>query len=302
MYFKDMKNASKKRIAALENEDKSLQLLLKEGRISKLDLLRLQAHLSQATHDHIILDQSEKNSLSLLGTLAGSRAPITDLEPLPFGTTFVVFDTVDEREVLECSHVVRKFSLLSEASQSKFKAALSETKPKVSIFGRAIGSAGGSDFELYDDWQTGLRVMFRLWDGSVTKNKVKKSVLDIEMTKLELEEIQNQTLDKARKAEGALREASSKIKVALRQRKEAEESLRIEKLRYEAGENTINDLLSIESELWDAEANLNRSYYEKIITEASILSIFGRLTPERMRYPLNGNVNEKMSEKDEVVW
>jgi outer membrane protein TolC len=79
-----MKDASEKRIGALEDRERSLTLLLSEGRIPKLDLLRLQTQLSQARHDHIVIEQAEKDALSLLGTLTGNEFPIGSVAAIPF--------------------------------------------------------------------------------------------------------------------------------------------------------------------------------------------------------------------------
>jgi len=78
--------------------------------------------------------------------------------------------------------------------------------------------------------------------------------------------------------------------------------LRIEKIRYDSGESTITDLLSAESELWTAAANTSRAYYEKIASEANVLRILGKLSPDRLRFGAKENLNDKkMPAKVEVV-
>ena len=301
LYFKDLKEASIKRIRALEDEERSLSLLLREGRIAKLDLLRLQSHLSQAKHDHIVLDQTERDALSRLGTLTGSSSPFEGVTKIPLDVELGALNEIEKTNVLENSHAVKKSSLLSEAYFAKSKAIAGETRPQLSLFGRGMGSIG-SDTKLYDDWQTGLMVTIKLLDGSVSKNKIKKSLLDVEKTKLDLDQIQNQTLNEARDASGAVREAGSKALTAKKQSEEAKEALRIEKIRYDSGESTITDLLSAESELWTAAANTSRAYYEKIAFEANVLRILGKLSPDRLRFGTKENFNDKkMPAKVEVV-
>ena len=302
LYFRDMKEASAKRISALEDNESSLKQLLREGRIPKLDLLRLQTQLSQARHDHITLDQEEKDTLSLLGTLTGNQYPFASVAGIPANAELGALDEIEKSDVLESSHAVKKSSLLSEAYYARSQAVKGDTMPQISLFGRGTGSMGG-DSEIYDDWQAGLQVTVKMWDGYVTKNRIKKSLLDIEKAKLELDQVRNQTMSEAREASGAVREAGSKIKTALIQNEEAKEAFRIEKLRYETGESTITDLLSAESELWTAEAGLNKAYYEKIASEANVLRILGKLSPEMMRFSQDKGINikGKKPEKDEVV-
>jgi len=98
--FRDMKEASAKRIRALEDAEKSLELLLREGRIPKLDLLRLQTHLSQARHDHIVFDQAEKDSLSLLGTLTGNQYPVDAVAAMPLDVELGALDEIEKATFL----------------------------------------------------------------------------------------------------------------------------------------------------------------------------------------------------------
>ena len=300
LYFADMKEASAKRIRALEDAEKSLELLLREGRIPKLDLLRLQTHLSQARHDHIVFDQAEKDSLSLLGTLTGNQYPVDAVAAMPLDVELGALDEIEKSDILDSSHAVKKSSFLSEASYARSQAVKGDTLPQVFLFGRGTGSMG-SDSEIYDDWQTGLQVTIKMWDGQVSKNKIKKSVLDIERAKLELDQARNNVMNEAREASGAVVEAGSKIQTARKQTEEAKEALRIEKLRYETGESTITDLLSAESELWESAANVNKAYYEKIASEANVLRILGKLSPKRMRFTSEDGTYGKKPEKDEVV-
>jgi outer membrane protein TolC len=301
LYFRDLKEVSARRILALEEEERVLKLLLQEGRIPKLDLLRLQTHLSQARHDHIVLDQAEKDSLSLLGTLTGIPDPVKSIVEIPDGSDLAVLDEIEQTDILANNHAVKKSALISEAYFARSQAVKGETKPQVSFFGRGTGSFG-SDTELYDDWQAGLQVTIKVWDGYISKNRIEKSLLDIEKARFDQDQTQNQILNEAREAAGAVRESRSKILTAGKQQEEAKEAFRIEKLRYETGENTITDLLSAESELWAAAASKSKAYYEKIASEANVLRILGKLSPQRMRFTEKKNFDdEKISAKDEVV-
>lgn len=301
LYFGDMKEVSAKRIRALEDQERSMKLLLNEGRIPKLDLLRLQTQLSQARHDKIAIEKAEKDALSLLGTLTGKESPVGSVSAIPVNAELGALEELEKSDVLESSHEVRKSYLLSEAYDARSQAVRGEIRPQLSLFGRGTGNMGG-DSEVYDDWQAGLQVTIKIWDGNISKNRIKKSLLDIKKAKLDLENVRNQTLNEAREASTAVLEAGSKIKTSLKQNEEAEEALRIEKLRYETGESTITDLLSAESELWAAEASLKKAYYEKIASEANVLRILGKLHPERMRFSKDNSTDQKkMEEKDEVI-
>lgn len=281
-HFRHLGRSQERRILSLEKEEELLQLRLKQGRTAKLDLLRLQTQLSQARHDFLVIKQAEADALSQLGSLLGGSEPvkgIQEIAPLPNGGSQ---ESAVSEDLLERNPFIKKASLLIEASEAKVGIARGETKPQVEIFGKAM-AATGQDWDVYDDWQAGIRFNFVIWDASIKKNRVAQALLEKERTEFLAKETRNRVLAEAREAHGKLKEAKSRLETASMQTHEAEEALKIEKLRYEAGETTITDFLGAEWSLWVALANAHQASYDLVLSQAAILRALGELSPDRFK-------------------
>lgn len=274
--------SQEKRILSLEKEEEFLQLKLKQGRIARLDLLRLQTQLSQARHDFLAIKQTEADALSQLGALLGIPKPAKSIQEVtPLLHRGSLGSQVSE-DLLERNPFVKKANLLIDASEAKVGVARGETRPQVEIFGKAT-AASGQDWDVYDDWQAGVRFSVSLWDASIRKNRVAQALLEKEQAQFLAEEIRNKVLAEAREAQGKLEEAKSRLETASMQTREAEEALKIEKLRYETGETTITDFLGAEWNLWVALSNTHQASYDLVLGHAAILRVQGELSPDRFR-------------------
>ncbi len=280
LHSRHLGKSQEMRIHFLEREEQALKLSLEQGRSARLDLLRLQTQLSQASHDLFVVKQAEADALSQLGVLLGRSEPVMgvrEMVPMPDGGS--PGEIVSE-DILGQNPYVRKAALLTEVSEAKAGVVRGESRPQVEFFGKAMATSG-QDWDAYDDWQAGIRFNLSLWDGSIQKNRVAQSLLEKEQAQFLATETRNQVLAETREAMGKLGEAQSRLETASRQTREAEEALKIEKLRYEAGETTITDLLGADWNLWTAIANAHQASYDLVIGKALVLRARGELSPDR---------------------
>lgn len=280
LHFRRLSEATGKRIQALEKEESLLKQRFEQGRAARLDLIRLQSHLSQARHEALVLAQGEADSLSLLGTMTGSPEPVESVRDIEY-LHFPEIDSISIPEDFPADNPdVLKSEALHAVAEAKAEMARGDTMPQVGLFGKALASSGQNG-DIYDDWQVGIQVNIPIWDASVRRNRFEQALLESEQAKLLREETLNQVLAEAREATGDFLKALSRLETASQQTMESEEVLRIEKLRYETGESTITDLLSAESALWVAVANNHQASYDLIVGRARIMRVLGALDPER---------------------
>ena len=79
LHLRDLQRSSRARIAALEREESHLEAQLAQGRVARLDLMRLQTQLSESRHDLLVLEQAERDAKSLLAALLGEDGPMPPL-------------------------------------------------------------------------------------------------------------------------------------------------------------------------------------------------------------------------------
>lgn len=297
LHFRRLSEATSIRIQALEKEKSFLKQRFEQGRAAKLDLIRLQSHLSQARHEDLVLAQGEADSLSLLGAMTGSTKPVRSVRDIEY-LRFPEIDSVSIPDGLPANNPdVLKNAALHAVAEAKAEMVRGDMMPQIGLFGKALASSGQNG-DIYDDWQAGIQVSIPIWDASVRRNRFEQALLESEQARLLLEETRNQVLAEAREAAGNFLKALSRLETASQQTMESEEALRIEKLRYETGESSITDLLSAESALWVAVANSHQASYDLIVGRARIMRILGALESAHFGEEGQDKIEVEIREKD----
>lgn len=281
LHLRDLNKSATARIKALETEEVHISQRLAQGRAAKLDLIRLQTQLSQARHDLIAIEQGERDALSLLATLLGESRKLPPLADtgvtqvaLPHSREDALARAMSQRPDLLSAQA------LSKAAADKVDIARGDRRPQISLVAKAQQTSGG-DWTGYDDAQIGVQVAIPLFDGSIRKNRLAQANLERRKSELLIEETANQLVSDIEQALGAVAESRARVDVAKQGVREAEEALRIETARYQAGESTITDLLGAETALWSAQVNRLQAGYDVTTSQARLLRAIGELSPER---------------------
>ncbi len=280
LHLRDLQKSSLARIRTLETEEAHLTQRLAQGRAAKLELIRLQTQLSQARHDLLAIEQRERDALTLLAMLLGeSRTlpPLADLTPthvaLPSSREEALAKAMGQRPEL------LRAQALGRVASDRVAIAKGEQRPQVSLVATAQETAGG-DWKGYGAGQIGVQVTIPLFDGAIRNNRVAQARLEQRRSELQVEDTANALASEVEQAVGAVTESRARLEVARQGEREAEEALRIETARYEAGESTITDLLGAESALWSARVNRLQAGYDVTANEARVLRAIGELSPE----------------------
>lgn len=283
LHFRQLVTALDARIKALQQEEKDIGLRLREGRVARLELIRLQTQLSQARYDRISVAQGEKDALSLLAALLGESGPVPVLSEL--GATAPALPvSADEamRRALQQHPDILRLDAMGRAAQQKTAIARGDQLPQIDLVAKAQESTG-SDWKGYDDWQIGVQLSLPLFDGAIRKRRVEQAGLEQRKNALQLEDARNRIASEIEQAFGALSESRARLEAATQGETEATEALRIETLRYHSGENTLTDLLSAESALWSATASRLQAGYDITVSQARLLRVIGELAADSFR-------------------
>lgn len=266
-----------RRIKALETEEESTRRKLASGRVPKLDLIRLQTQLSEARHDLVATRQREQDALHTLAALLNQPGPLPPLAELgPASEDLPATEAELLAAVEEKNPTLRRLKAESLSAAEGVDIARADRRPQVHLTGR-VRESSGSDGTFYDDQQVGVTVSLPVFDGGVRKNRVGQAALARNQTELALDDAANALAAEARQAFGGHVEARSRLQIAEQREREAEEVLRIETLRYRNGASVITDLLSAETEYWDAVASRYQAGYELVLSEARLLKVKGAL-------------------------
>jgi len=248
--------------AAVENAQQTLrdaELLEQAGLGTRFDVLRAQVSLANS-------NQALTNALStqrvagrdLVRVLGlGQQVAVTIADEielageweLPLEETIAL--AYRNRAELEQQLVQR------EIDAQQREAALADIRPQVSIFANYNVLGVFNDSEgLADGYQLGARVSWRFFDGGLARARSDQEALDMEIAEVTFEQRRNQVRFEVEEAYSNLRASSENIKTAEIAVQLAEESLRLARLRFQAGVGTQTDVIDAQTELTRARGNL----------------------------------------------
>jgi outer membrane protein TolC len=111
-------------------------------------------------------------------------------------------------------------------------------------------------------WATTLFISMPLFDGFATSAEVKKARLDHHASQLQAKQANDRVEIEVRSAHLQFQEATERLQAQTKTVEQAEEGLRISRLRYESGVGTQLEVLSAESALTQAKTNFVQATHD----------------------------------------
>lgn len=276
---------SEKRIVVAEKEAERLEAHLRdaqnlyaEGVITKNDLLQTEVRLSDARQRLV----SARN----LRAINGSRLNSALARPLSADSRVVDITEIPGEyvapELEKAWEAALKYRPEMQIADETLRSLDLETVSTKSEYYPKFFAAGGYDFtqnryQVYEgNWQMTLGMSLNIFKGGSTKAalaKIENQKLQLLRQKAKLEddirlEVQRYTLE--------LKDARERAAVTKDAVGQAEENLRINRLRYTEGVGTATDVLDAVSLLTVAETNYNKSVYDLRRAEAAVLYSMGK--------------------------
>lgn len=279
LQLRELQRSARARVEALDQEKSQLEAQLAQGRVARIDLMRLQTQLSEARHELLVLEQAERDARSMLGALLGGLDPLPELAPV-VATTVELPQEADgalARAIAQRPELLRA-QAMAEAAAHRVRIAQAERRPKLSLVGGVQESAGG-DGDSFDDAQISLQMTLPVFDGAIRRKRVDQARLDERRNQLDLEHTRQNLIAEVEQSHGGVATSRERLAVSEQGEREAVEALRVERARYHAGESTISDLLGAEATYWGAVSARLQAGYDIVISEARLLHAMGELAP-----------------------
>ncbi len=272
---------------------KRMELFLKDGKIAKIDLLKVDVRIA-AINDKI--EQFKSQKIFLIAQLAeeigwkGSLRVEDTLQAMNFNLGEESADSIFT-EAVKKRKDLKALQHLSRSSKEELTSSHRSFLPEIFLTGGAGEFSGFSDEAKFeggkrwdDDSWVGLSVSFPIFDSGLRHGEVlsakgayyqrlaqeKKAWLDV------YKDIQKALAD--------IRSAQKRITLAKDSKKEAEETLRLEKLKYKNGKGVINDVLDAEASVREADAlfygaiaDYNISIFELKLAQGDLLEEYQKL-------------------------
>jgi outer membrane protein TolC len=301
-----------KLITVLEAVQKSISELqrrvesyLKEGKVAKIDLLKVNVRLSEIENEIAKLKSKRVYLLGLLSQEMGYEGELKinkklqlfsiDLNRLSFQKAFN--KAVENREDLA------EYRNLVKSSYFGLKSSKRAYLPQVKAFG-GIGEFSGTssdskfagDDRWEDDYWAGVKVNIPIFDSGKREGDILKARGEYNSKKAKARKILLGVYKDVKKATADILSSEKRLSLAKASKKEAEETLRLEKLKYKVGKGVINDVLDAEAGLrkadylyYSAISDYNSSVFELYLSEGVLFENYGLLVSGEKSHVENKN-------------
>ncbi|MEJ5365082.1 MAG: TolC family protein [Desulfosoma sp.] len=282
-------------LEALSAQEKLVRDQLDVGRAAPVDLMKIQVRVSSLTQKLSSLRADRQVLLVFLGRLMGLdvvERPSFDVSGTlekPRVTPLTQEDAL--REAMDKRPEKKAAQAAADAAAQAVRAAQADHFPQVSAFGRyglrqgipydAEDRSGGLSHE--DTWAAGLQVDVPLFRGGAVRAGVRQAERLRDRAREQLRAVELEIRKDVERALTALNDALERTDVTRSAVAVAEETLRIEREKYAAGKNSINDVLDAQAALLQAEVEYSQAVVDARIALMERDRALGRDPAEGLR-------------------
>ncbi|WP_025323174.1 efflux RND transporter permease subunit [Deferrisoma camini] len=279
--------ATEKSLTALEQ---TTRRLVAHGKAPRIDALKVRVRLARVQSRIADLEAQRKALMAALGEAMGWQGaeipPLAHEDPREVGAPPPVGPKPDRPDLRAAEAEARAAEAEAEAARKRLYPRV-EVQASYALYGAPDPTPltpGGADGPWEDDAVVGLRITFPWLDGGLRRSRIRQSRARAVEARAEREKLLLQARREETQARALLEGARARIEAVRTEVREAEEALRVEKLKYRAGKGVINDVLDAEAALLEARALLRQARREAEIARLQVALAGGSLgAPEPPR-------------------
>jgi outer membrane protein TolC len=262
--------------AAIDDANQTLKdakLLEQAGLGTKFDVLRAQVELDNAKQRLIRALAAQRTARRLLvQTLSlGQQVSITAADEIkPAGDWKL---SLEESIILAYKNraELEQFIVRQDVDKEQQKIELAAIKPQLLVFANytILDSLENDSTDIQGTYSFGARMQWRLFDGGSANARAKQNEVQNNIDELRFANQRNQVRFEVERAYYSVLSNQENIQTADNAVKVATESLRLARLRFQAGVGTQTDVIQAQSELTTARGNYLRAItdYNKSLNE-----------------------------------
>ncbi|MFN4178924.1 MAG: TolC family protein [Armatimonadota bacterium] len=269
------------RLKALQLQRDDIAKMLEWGVATKIDLLRAETGVATAREELTKARNGEAVALAALANAMGlppetplhvpTSASIADsaLPDLPVDLRSAIDEALRQRpelKILEAQLV---------AAREGIRIAKSEQRPQIGLMIQ-YDVERQTIMPNLGRWLAGVMLTMNLFDSGATKAAVDKARSDVEKIEAAIAELRNGIALEVTNAFLTVESSKERVKVAEKAVETASEGVRLVRLGYQSGVNTITDFLTAQSELTQAQVALVVALSDLRVAEAQLWFALGR--------------------------
>lgn len=277
--------------SAVKNAQESYRIAVVRERTgvgTGFDVLQSRVQLANATQNLTNAVNDQKTARRQLAQRLNVAQTVDLVAADPVQATGIWPLTLEQSIVLAFKNRLELAQYLTqrEIARQNRKAALAALGPTISLSGSwDINQNFGDQSDTSSGYSVGANVQWTGFDGGAARARAKQSEKDMKTAELNFADTRNQIRFNVEQAYFSLQANRDNIQTTALAVQEAEEALRLARLRYDAGVGTQTDVIDSENNLTEAQGNRIQAIIEYNRALASLFRNVG--SPQRAEQPSN---------------
>lgn len=274
----DLVDVAKARVAQGERGLRYAQARVRAGTTTKSDELRARLELTSGEQQLVAALDTLQTTAYSLGRLTGANGPVgAKRSATEAPRALALTDSEIVRLAVESSPGVRAANASEEASRALTRSARASYVPGLRVTG---GYNWANQTQLVGavrpGWSVALGSSYPLFNGFQREDAVTRADVSAEVARVTALDVTRQTRGEAARLLAGLRFAERNISLGEEAVKSAQEDLRVQSERYQAGISTELDQLTSQLAVTQAQLSLVAARFNYSITRAQLEALVGR--------------------------
>lgn len=261
---------------ALEAERNRVQQLLAEGKVARVELLRIDAALARASADAAATAADRTVALADLARFTGTSAePAASVIAVPGSPS----PEETSNRALESSAELRAAQARFAAASAAHAESRAGWLPRVDLAGRynEYGSGAG---DMSWEWQGGVQLSWALFTGGARARESERTAAESRAAAADADAVARDVEHQVDRALAALTGALARVSALETALTQQQEVVRVELLALDEGAGVQTDYLNAEAELLRIRAALTEARTAALTARIEIARVTGELSPE----------------------
>lgn len=272
--------AREQMVTQLEEHRRVTDQFVKAGRSARVDLMKTDVELAHARQQALAAQNAMTATYALLRTLMGADETYPQFtisgEPLFLKVHSQEAEAV--KVALQQRPEYQKAMAQAELQQARLDLTKGKRLPSLDLAGDYTEKAGDS-LSFKDNWNIGLRLSYPLFDGGITRAEINKGYIELEHSQEELRAVRLLIVQEVKLAFLGLADAEKRVTVSKEAISAAEENLRVEQLKYEAGDGTTKDVIDAQTAFLRSITDWHQASYDLLTAQAALEKALGSNVP-----------------------
>ncbi|MDD2540203.1 MAG: TolC family protein [Desulfuromonadaceae bacterium] len=281
--LEELLKAREQMVNQLKEHRRVTEQFFKAGRSARVDLMKTDVELAHARQQALATQNAMAATYALLRTLMGvdETYPQFTISGEPHFLKVHLLEAEGVKVALQQRPEYRKAKVQAKLQQAKLELTKGKRLPSLDLAGDFTEKSGDS-FSFKDNWNIGVRFSYPLLDGGITRAEINKSSIELERSQEELRAIRLSIVQEVKEAFLAVADADKRVSVSKEAISSAEENLRVEQLRYEAGDGTTKDVIDAQTALLRSITDWHQASYDLLMAQAALEMALGSNVPEEV--------------------